>query len=331
MEPLSRNHASPVPLEVKETLQQRPPETRRATERVWNLLGEAPAAAAPTTDAAWADLERRLDEAPEPRASRAADRRPTRRRGWRLGAVTGLLLAVILAGTWWWTQPETVTVPYGDRQTVALPDGSQVHLNSGSRIAYARGFARWPGLPAGMRRVELQGEAFFDVVQDGRRFRIETASATIEVLGTRFNVRARRGVQSTQVTLEEGRVRVTSSAASDAAVVLSEAGQTVHVAMDAEPALTTEMADLDRALAWRQRGFVMDDEPIAVILQEVQRAFGVTIHVEGQLNLGDSMSIVYQRDAKVEDIIHDICLAQGCQYRRSSRGFTLSPSTSPGS
>lgn len=73
----------------------------------------------------------------------------------------------------------------GSKSKISLPDGSQVWLNSESKLTYGEKFGE------NTREVELIGEAFFDVVKDkSRPFIIHTNSIDVKVLGTAFNVRS---------------------------------------------------------------------------------------------------------------------------------------------
>jgi hypothetical protein len=67
------------------------------------------------------------------------------------------------------------------------------------------------------------------------------------------------------------------------------------------------------------------DRPIAVILAEVERRYALEIAAEAGVVLTDSMSLFYLRGATPEKILHDLCLNQGCTYRRTSTGFVLAP------
>ncbi|MGI9174699.1 MAG: FecR family protein, partial [Rhodothermales bacterium] len=229
MEPVK---SPPLPAEVQAQLRKRSAEDQRQAERVWHLLEDADAVPAdvPSTDAAWTDLAHQLDavSSQSPHA-RTRDRLPQRRRPslrliWAIGSLAALAL---LIGLGWWMRPVSVTVPPGQTLTVELPDGSDVQLNSGSRLAYRRGFARWPFVPSAQRLVSLQGEAFFEVQPGGRPFVVETFNAHVEVLGTRFNVRAwlESRTSATRVTLAEGKVRAVRRDAPGPDVVLSEPGQ----------------------------------------------------------------------------------------------------------
>ena len=87
---------------------------------------------------------------------------------------------------------------------VTLPDGSTVKLNASSKIEYPEHFS------AGIRKVKLSGEAFFEVTKDSiHPFRIETANASVEVLGTSFNVAAYPNSDRVVVNVETGKVKLT--------------------------------------------------------------------------------------------------------------------------
>jgi len=103
-------------------------------------------------------------------------------------------------------KPELVWVtkenPWGQRSIVYLSDGTQVHLNAGSRITYLEDFS------ATERLVQLQGEAFFEVKKDvARPFRVVSAGVVTEALGTSFNVRAYDS-NRVKVALVSGKVKV---------------------------------------------------------------------------------------------------------------------------
>jgi ferric-dicitrate binding protein FerR (iron transport regulator) len=236
---------------------------------------------------------------------------------------------VLLVGAWWWQQPVTVIASPGEQTTVTLPDGSRALLNSGTTLQYDRHFEGLSFLEAGQRRVRLEGEAFFEVVSADRAFVVETFNAQVEVLGTAFNVRARQGAlnQETRVTMVEGQVRVTGRLNLSPALVLSKTGQEARIAEGIlEPSQQPlQINDLDTVLAWRTQGFAVVDWPIAMILAEIERRYALEIVPEEGIALTDSMSLFYLSGTTPERILHDLCLAQECTYRRISTGFTVAP------
>lgn len=87
-----------------------------------------------------------------------------------------------------------------EKEIIALPDKSQVTLNSSSKLTY--NYSKWDK----QRVLKLEGEAFFDV-EKGKRFEVQTSQGIVYVLGTEFNVEVRNKVFN--VICYEGLVSVT--------------------------------------------------------------------------------------------------------------------------
>lgn len=89
-----------------------------------------------------------------------------------------------------------------------LPDKSCVWLNSGSWLRYPTRFSEES------RRVEIRGEAYFEVESDKKHpFYVNTPGGlSVRVTGTKFNVSAYDDERTIEVVLEEGRVNVENAA-----------------------------------------------------------------------------------------------------------------------
>lgn len=152
-----------------------------------------------------------------------------RRRNGKLKAIGRSLLkyaAVLLAGffvavaavKWHDAGTDTVAmqellVPSGQHARLLLSDGSKVWVNAGSRLRYPSHFD-------GERRIELQGEALFDVAKDSLRpFIVSAGGMAVKVLGTKFDVRAYAD-KSFSVSLLRGLVRVYREGTGEAGVIL---------------------------------------------------------------------------------------------------------------
>ncbi|GAC1432766.1 MAG: hypothetical protein NVSMB7_08520 [Chitinophagaceae bacterium] len=97
-----------------------------------------------------------------------------------------------------------VSTRYGSRTKLLLPDGTQVWLNSGSKLSYDKTYGN------GIREVALSGEAYFDVVKNpAHPFIIHTTSINIKVLGTAFNVKSFPSEKNTETSLIRGSIEVT--------------------------------------------------------------------------------------------------------------------------
>lgn len=97
----------------------------------------------------------------------------------------------------------TINVPQGQRASVVLSDGTEVWLNAKSSLKYPSSFKK------GERKVELIGEAYFDVAKDAARpFVVSTSELEVKVLGTVFNISNYGNRGLTNVSLLEGMVEV---------------------------------------------------------------------------------------------------------------------------
>lgn len=96
-----------------------------------------------------------------------------------------------------------VVAPQTGVSKITLPDGSDVWLNSGSKITYANNPDNH------CREVKLSGEAYFDVVKDpAHPFTVTTGKFKITVLGTAFNVRSYDKDNRSEATLVRGRIEL---------------------------------------------------------------------------------------------------------------------------
>lgn len=318
-----------MPAPLREALFDASEEERGRIERIWDVLGrhQPPGEIEPSIDDAWSDLNVRLQASKRRRRSipGAPDRRSRRRRVLRTG-IAGAATCAVLLVAWFLVDPVTITVEPGTQREITLPDGSTVHINSATDLRYARYFHLVRIVPVN-RWVHLDGEAFFEVASNGSGFIVSTSEARIEVLGTEFNVRSRPGFRDggTEVVLASGRVRVTSASNPDRTMVLSEPGTsgTVLEAGDIRTWSSDDAVSLEHALAWRQHGFAAVDRPLGSILDEVERRFGVTIAPRDGIDPAELMSLFYLRGGTADQILRDVCLAQECTYRETSRGYAL--------
>lgn len=98
-----------------------------------------------------------------------------------------------------------VLAPSGQKSQLVLPDGTEVWLNSGSKLTYDSHYA------FSDRVVKLEGEAYFDVKQNKEiPFIVKTDKMDVKVHGTAFNVNAYADESNIAVTLQRGSVSLIS-------------------------------------------------------------------------------------------------------------------------
>lgn len=166
--------------------------------------------------------------------------------------------------------PETETASFGETNTFLLPDNSEVVLNSDSEINYKKW--NWDN----KRRLELKGEAYFKVFK-GRRFEVQTNLGKVAVLGTQFNVKARKN--RFDVTCYEGRVRVNYA---NTQIILTH-GQSVTFENGKQFVTSINSSRPE----WVDNQILFNKENIKTLLDEVQRQYNITII----LNTKDTTSL----------------------------------------
>lgn len=162
----------------------------------------------------------------------------------------------------------TMTTPKGRQFQLTLPDGTRVWLNSTSSIRYPTTFTGQE------RRVEITGEAYFDVAKNTvMPFRVDVrGKALVEVLGTRFNVNAYFNENSINTTLLEGRVKV-SRAGSPAAIL--QPGQQARIGD--ESGITVDNVNVDNAIAWKEGIFTFNGLSFAAITRQLERWYDIEV------------------------------------------------------
>ncbi|GAB3282982.1 FecR family protein [Parahaliea aestuarii] len=217
------------------------------------------------------------------------------RRRWFGGALavaaTALLAVVLLPQL----QPEPPTrhqfqTALGERRTVTLEDGSQITLNTNTRVSAELGES--------VRRVVLQdGEAFFDVEPDAARpFEVDAGPTHITVVGTAFNV-LRHDARSSEITVSEGVVRVTEANAPSSRAAASEVLH-ANQRLQATPAgfSASAAADISPQLAWRQGQLIAREMPLPQLASELERYQNMRIIVADPAVATLTVSGVFQLD-----------------------------------
>ena len=130
------------------------------------------------------------------------DRYRIRRIAWLTAAAIATAVCLTVGYRYWKGVGKVYTTQYAETRVLYLPDSSRVVLNAHSECRFSQTWKT--GQP---REVWLDGEAFFDVRRmAGSEFLVHSGGLTVEVLGTSFDIRNRRG--KTEVVLQSGKVRL---------------------------------------------------------------------------------------------------------------------------
>lgn len=200
-------------------------------------------------------------------------------------------------------QQEVVSVPNGRMFKILLEDGSEVWLNSRSRITFPNRFI------GSERKVVLEGEAFFKVAKSqNKRFIVETNGVSTQVLGTEFNVKS-SSTLSREVTLLTGKVEVVDEKA-HLNTVLTPGEQFVR---DVTGTVKVSKIDLDTYYRWYEGYFYFDQVGLGEVLRDIARWYSKDVVFENVA--ADKLKIRFtaDRSEKLEtiiDLLDDLKLAK---------------------
>lgn len=172
----------------------------------------------------------------------------------------------------------TLSTPSGGQFKVTLPDGTIVWLNARSSIRYPTSFQ------GRERRVEMKGEAYFEVARNSQMpFRINVESqAEVSVLGTSFNINAYGDEEIIKTTLLNGAVAMAAMSGKPVAI---KPGQQAQLGTQSESTdiKVIDHVNIDQVNAWRNGLFNFDHADLKSIMNEISRWYGVDIRYRGEL------------------------------------------------
>lgn len=166
----------------------------------------------------------------------------------------------------------TLTNPRGSRVIdIVLSDGSHIWLNAESSLRFPVAFSN------NERRVEITGEAYFEVTKDiARKFIVQANGVTTQVLGTHFNVNVYKDEAMPKVTLLEGLISVSNGDKS----VFIKPGQQAQIT---DNIAVANNADMESVMAWKNGQFSFTGADVATLMRQVEKWYDVDVVLEGDI------------------------------------------------
>jgi len=203
-----------------------------------------------------------------------------------------LVVAVVMLGVRPAQRPEqpfrghAYTTAAGEQAVIRLGDGSRVVLAPASRLTVETLFGKTT------RRVQLSGEAYFDVVEaSDAPFIVHAGRTKTEVLGTRFDIKAYSDDKVVQVAVTQGKV-TTGTLGSSVALTAGMVAQLTD-----STATTRRPDDMTEYTSWADGRLVFHGAPVSVMLQSLSRWTGyefrlvdsalIAQHVTATLSVGN--------------------------------------------
>lgn len=207
--------------------------------------------------------------------------------------------------------------PNGRRTIITLPDSSQVYLGAGSKLRYTEKFS---GVT---REVNLEGEAFFEVVKNPEKpFIIHTGTITTRVLGTSFKVDAFLN-QPLTVLVSTGKVRVDRHVGhqTESLAVLTP-GQTVtwNEKSHLKTLGTTQVADIS---GWKDGRLVFNETRLSEITAILERWYAVKIDFKNKKTGDRLMKVNLTANVPINTLMKILSISGQFKFNMQKNQITI--------
>lgn len=230
------------------------------------------------TDKAWQKLSARIENDDQTDTVRQDPTTKPFVRGrmiWRVAAslIPFLLLAYLI---YHYTKPIEIQNLVSSEQVLedTLPDGSAIQLNKNSSLSYRADFGRKS------RKIELSGEAFFQVTKDpAREFIVHSGDIRVKVLGTSFYVQAYPDSNQIEVYVKSGKV---AQYLMDGARVMDSIFLDpgfIGVYNKREASLTRMAQPNENPWYWSSKTLVFDRSALREVFKILEKTYGIDVIV----------------------------------------------------
>ena len=188
--------------------------------------------------------------------------------------ITTLLTYII------WNKPpqiayNQVEVPSGQQAKLTLADGTQIWLNSKSKLTYPDHFF------GKSREVLLDGEGYFEVTHNAKNpFIVKTSTLSVKVLGTSFNVSSYADDNNLHLTLVKGSVSILNPSDNQEIKRLKPNEMAVYSKKD--NLISVSEVETDLYSSWRFGQFKFRKMNFEEISKQLSRNYNVTIVIRSK-------------------------------------------------
>lgn len=200
----------------------------------------------------------------------------------------------------------TLTVPRGGQFQLELSDGTKVWLNAASSLRYPTVFN------GKERKVEVTGEAYFEVAKNAAApFRVMINKlATVEVLGTTFNINAYTDEENIKATLLEGSIKVQD--------VILKPGQQAQLT---DQVKVVSNIDLDKVTAWKKGVFNFENADLREVMRQLSRWYDIDVAYEKDINDIEFVGKI-SRGTSLKGVLKGL-ESTGIQFRLEGKKLTV--------
>jgi len=203
---------------------------------------------------------------------------------------------------------QTLYVPAGQRAELLLPDSTRVWLNARSKLVYPISFGK------GTRHVELNGEAYFDVIHNEKQpFVVKTSLMDIQVLGTEFNVTAYSGSSDFEVSLLRGSIELSSPNLSSGYRMKEKE----NIKLQNNKLISKNISDYDY-FRWKEGLICFNNESVATIIEKLKLYYDIDIEVYNPKFMNSRYSGKFRTKDGIEQVLKVLQIEHKFTYTKNN-------------
>lgn len=201
-------------------------------------------------------------------------------------------------------------VPFGQKFTLRLSDGSIVKLNAGSKLRYPSQFNDT------LREVYLEGEAFFEVQKDASRpFLVTSGDVVTSVLGTSFNIKAFSEESLIKVALVTGKVKVSHAYLDKIQFDYTLTPNEMLTYHKAERKSEKDYFDSSEVLAWKDQTLFFENAGLHEMTTVLQRWYGKQFVINNGNVITRKFSGKFENNKSLEYVLNVLSLNSNFTYQ----------------
>jgi transmembrane sensor len=186
-----------------------------------------------------------------------------------------------------------------DVKEVLLPDSSKVWLSKNSSIRYNKGMNEKTE-----REIILEGEAFFEVKRNpAKPFLVQALGTETKVLGTSFNVLARKQTAEISVSVITGKVQFGNNNSKSKKLVLEPGTQGIYTKSTAS--LHKTQTSNNNFLFWKNNRLDFNAQALATVLKEVGDNYNVRFTINNANLNSERITTSFEKES-LEEIINEL-------------------------
>jgi len=233
--------------------------------------------------------------------------------------MVGAAAVAVLCVLGWWAYYMFAPVPLqtvstlAETRTITLPDQTEIVLNRYSSLTYPE---RFRGKD---RKVQLQGEAYFEVSKDAAHpFKVEAGAIII----CHVNFKANPEDTLVKTTLLEGSVSVSLIGKAEESLILSPNESAIYNKDKKSLTLHTEN-NASEEIIWRNGTLLFKSIPLQEIVRQLSNAFHTDIRIEDADLQNYRMTATFSDGETLEEILSLLCRNQKFEYTKTNDIITI--------